>query len=225
MVKYCRTGNKWILAPLSPVEDKFLTFTEIELAAFSAKREDLHEDVKDLICLKSDRRLTQADIIRHPAPGLPDRSQRSPRPQETQRRCGHGHQNAHPNAIREHINMLRGQDFDPREYVEKGYALRGSIKTDGPPSLRNSTTAGTGDPLTEMRNVFKSKEDVERLFGCTTDQADAISFLGIDLGQTCVVGAYSLLPADKKPQNGRRNNKGSRGRRRRGSKQAKEKNL
>ncbi|KAG0342296.1 hypothetical protein BG004_005704 [Podila humilis] len=100
-----------------------------------------------------------------------------------------------PEGIRAHVNNLRAPDFDPRSYTQKDYALRGSVKTDGhrlqtlafklrelssvrykrysvdvlPDSLL-STTAGTDDHLTEVRNVFKSKEDVERLLGCPADQ-------------------------------------------------------
>ncbi|KAG0012541.1 hypothetical protein BGZ80_011672, partial [Entomortierella chlamydospora] len=224
-----RTGNKWALAPLSPVEDGFLTFTEIELATFLAKREDLREDLKDLICLESDRRLTQEDITRdwlpYVTPGL--FIQRLVSPVAPRGLRGGKKRNAGvataikmltPNAIHEHINMLREQDFDPREYMEKGYILRGSIKTDGhrlqllafkvrkllsvrykrsgyrsevPPDSLVSTTAGTGDPLTEARNPRIGGRSHNRHRGCKGD--------------------------------GRRNKGGSRGRRRRGSKQVKEK--
>ncbi|KAF9160306.1 hypothetical protein DFQ26_005691, partial [Actinomortierella ambigua] len=73
--------------------------------------------------------------------------------------------------------------------LQKGYILRGSIKTDGYsiqtlafkvrellsvrfkrpryqpevlPDLLVTTIAGTCDPLTEARNAFATKEDVER---------------------------------------------------------------
>lgn len=92
--------------------------------------------------------------------------------------------------LRAHINTLRSDDFDPRTYQEKGYFLAGSIKTDGynlqllaykvrePNSVKYkrysptvlpdcmlSTTAGTGDYLPDVRNVFKTQADVERLLG------------------------------------------------------------
>ncbi|KAG0059120.1 hypothetical protein BGZ92_006999, partial [Podila epicladia] len=138
--------------------------------------------------------------------------------------------------------------FDPRAYAQKGYLLRGSIKTNGYqlqvlafklrellsvrykryssdllPDRLLTTTAGTDDHLTEVRNVFKTKEDVERLLGCTADQLASVSYLGIDLGQACVVGSYAYLPPGKEPKGGRnrhrgRRKRGSRGRKPRGSK-------
>ncbi|KAG0074672.1 hypothetical protein BGZ93_004413, partial [Podila epicladia] len=42
-------------------------------------------------------------------------------------------------------------------------------------------------------NIIRTKEDVARLWpGC--DRAEDIQILGLDLGQTCVVGASALLP-------------------------------
>ncbi|KAG0346311.1 hypothetical protein BGZ54_005263, partial [Gamsiella multidivaricata] len=101
------------------------------------------------------------------------------------------------------------KDFNPKvSYSGKGYALRGSIKTDGfriqllafklnelncmkyrrldadkLPDRLTSTLGGTGQYLTEIRNVVKTKEDVERLWGC--DPLD-IKILGIDLGKAFV---------------------------------------
>ncbi|KAG0098493.1 hypothetical protein BGZ93_011315 [Podila epicladia] len=150
--------------------------------------------------------------------------------------------------IRTHINTLCTEGFDPRSYTQKGYILCGSIKTDGYsmqlltfkvcellsvqykrypsevlPDRLLTTTSGTGDFLTEVHNVFQTKEDVERLLGCTSDQADTISYLEIDLGQACVASAYAILPSYKEPRIGghRRHRghkkRGSRGRKNRGS--------
>ncbi|KAI8597731.1 hypothetical protein EDD21DRAFT_384692 [Dissophora ornata] len=119
--------------------------------------------------------------------------------------------------------------FDPRSYHEKGYFLRGSIKTDGYqlqllaykvrelnsvkykryhtdllPDRLLTTTASTGDHLIEVRNVFKSKADVKRLLGCTDDDTDQVSYLDIDLSQAFVVGTYSSIPQDKNPKIGKR---------------------
>ena len=239
------------------------------------KERGLHQELKDLIDFKSDQRLTYADILQDwwsfHEPGL--FIQRLISPVAPEGLHGREKQKAgvataikvlEPDAIRAHINMLRRPDFDPREYAEKGYVLRGSIKTDGYrlqllafkvrellsvrykrpgyrpevlPDRLVSVTAGTSDPLTEVRNALKSKEDVERRVGCTADQADEVCYFGIDIGQACIVGAYALLPANRKPRiggrshnrhrgrkrDGRRNKRGSRGRRRRGGKQTKKK--
>ncbi|KAF8944144.1 hypothetical protein BGZ46_006340, partial [Entomortierella lignicola] len=53
-----------------------------------------------------------------------------------------------------------------------------------------STTGGSDYYLTEVRNVFKSAQDVQDLLGCSPDQVQKeVKVLGIDLGQTFVVGA------------------------------------
>ncbi|KAF9312954.1 hypothetical protein BG006_004257, partial [Podila minutissima] len=236
------------------------------MPAIEIFRDDLHAELKSLIGFKDkDRSLTQADVIcdwlpfetpgkliKHlVAPVDPD-----PDP-DTGPLRGRKKTKAGITAvvkiptradIRTHINTLHMEGFDPRSYSQKGYILRGSIKTDGYcvqllalkvrellsvqykrypsevlPDQLLTTTAGTCDFLTEVRNVFQTKEDVERLLGCTADQADTISYLGIDLGQACVASAYSILPSDKEPKiGGRRRHcgrkkRGSRGRKNRGS--------
>ncbi|KAG0226138.1 hypothetical protein BGW41_004258, partial [Actinomortierella wolfii] len=108
--------------------------------------------------------------------------------------------------IRNHINSLRGPSFDPRTYSQKGYILRGSIKTDGHrlsllgfklrelqsvryrryeldilPDFRTTTIGGTDSYLTEVRNVVKTEQDMIDLWGLRRNQADQITYLGIDL--------------------------------------------
>ncbi|CAO3571066.1 unnamed protein product [Mortierella alpina] len=86
------------------------------------------------------------------------------------------------------------------------------------PDRMLSTTAGTGDYLTEVLNVFKTPADVKRLLGCTPNEVDQVSYLGIDLGQAFIVGAHAYLPANKNPRLSRRRKpkkRGSRGRRKR----------
>ncbi|KAF8950293.1 hypothetical protein BGZ52_003017 [Haplosporangium bisporale] len=120
--------------------------------------------------------------------------------------------------IAAHISTVRNADFNPKlSYSENGYILRGSIKTDGfrlqllafklnelncikyrrldadkMPDPLTSTLRGTDHFLTEIRNVVKTKEDVERLWGCDPHN---IKVLGIDLGKAFVVGASALLPS------------------------------
>ncbi|KAF9928552.1 hypothetical protein FBU30_002290 [Linnemannia zychae] len=252
-------GYPWSVVPLSSAENGFMTFTESELGAFFHKREGLHPELKSLVQFSdSGRRLTQADIISDwcplQAPGVLIKhfvAPVDPRSVDGQRLRGRKRKKAgiaaavkllSPSEIHSHINMLRSDDFDPRQYTEKGYVLYGSIKTDGHqlqvsayklrelnsvkykrysserlPDRRLTTIAGTGDYLTEVRNVFKTKEDVEQLLGCTSDMAHIISYLGIDPGQACVVGAYASLPSDKEPRICRRRNKRKRKNNRRGT--------
>ncbi|KAF9342905.1 hypothetical protein BGX34_007491, partial [Mortierella sp. NVP85] len=56
-----------------------------------------------------------------------------------------------------------------------------------------SPLGGTSDYLTEIRNVVKKKDDVERIWQC---EPDDIAILGLDLGQAFTVAAYVLPPRD-----------------------------
>ncbi|KAK3821501.1 MAG: hypothetical protein J3Q66DRAFT_333459 [Benniella sp.] len=123
--------------------------------------------------------------------------------------------------IQDHVNRIRSNEFDPTvpdAYSESGYMLRSSIRTDGfrlqltafklkelncvkyrrlhpsrLPERLTDTLGGTDYYLSEVHNVIKSKEDVERLWGC---EAKDVKVLGLDLGQKCVVGAYAYIPED-----------------------------
>ncbi|KAF9536433.1 hypothetical protein EC957_010988, partial [Mortierella hygrophila] len=266
-------GRPRRLSPLSSEENGYMTFTEIELAAFLHKRDELHPILKKLIgCTDQQRRLTQVELTRDwlafQSPGV--LIQRliapvDPRTPDNDRLRGRQKKEAgiaaavrvvEPEELRAHINTLRGDGFDPRTYQEKGYFLCGSIKTDGHqlqllaykvrelssvkfkrykndmlPDRLLTTTAGTSDYLTEVRNVFKTTADVERLLGCAPNEIDKVSYLCIDLGQAFVAGAYGLLPQDKTPKFGKRQRhrkqkkRGSRGRRNRGSGKGKKKTV
>jgi len=67
------------------------------------------------------------------------------------------------------------------------------------PSRLTSTVAGVDCYLTEIRNLVKSSQDVSDIWGC---DANDIKVLGIDLGQSFVVGASTILPdqGDRKKQ-------------------------
>ena len=120
----------------------------------------------------------------------------------------------------EHLCLIRQPTFNPaRDYTAKGYVPRGSIRTDGyrfqilayklhelscvrykrlpldqlPPRL-TSTLSGLDDPMTEIRNVVTTKEDVSRLWGCLSSE---IKILAVGLGKEYLVGASALLPPKK----------------------------
>lgn len=120
--------------------------------------------------------------------------------------------------MRHHIRTIQEDSFDPKDYNERGYILRGSIRTDGfllqllaykmnelnsvkyrrlpvdkLPSRITSTLGGTDYHLTEIRNVVRNKQDVADLWGDC--QPCEIKVLGIDPGQACVIGASALLPS------------------------------
>ncbi|KAK3822387.1 MAG: hypothetical protein J3R72DRAFT_501860 [Linnemannia gamsii] len=123
--------------------------------------------------------------------------------------------------MRSHIQNIRDDSFEPASYTEKGYALRGSIRTDGfrlqvlafkinelhsvkfrrlpaenLPCRLTSTIGGTDYFLTEIRNVVSTKQDVDRLWSCDPKN---IKILSIDLGQAFVVGASAILPPTEQP--------------------------
>ncbi|KAF9401047.1 hypothetical protein BGZ76_007618, partial [Entomortierella beljakovae] len=118
--------------------------------------------------------------------------------------------------MRKHIKCLRSNSFTPKSHNKRGYALSGSIRTDGfrlqligyklkelnsvrykripeekLPSPIVSTVGGTDYYLTEIRNLVKTKDDVKALWNCPPEE---IKILGVDLGQAFVVGASALLP-------------------------------
>ncbi|KAF9102878.1 hypothetical protein BGX30_009259, partial [Mortierella sp. GBA39] len=109
--------------------------------------------------------------------------------------------------------------LDPFTYAQKGYVVRGSVRTDGfrvqlltfklrelqavryrrlndnrlPPRL-TSTVGGVDYYLQEIRNVITTKEDVARLWPGV--QPKKIKTLTLDGGQACVVGAFADIPED-----------------------------
>ncbi|KAG0246764.1 hypothetical protein BG011_002337, partial [Mortierella polycephala] len=123
--------------------------------------------------------------------------------------------------MKSHLQNIRDDNFEPTSYTEKGYVLRGSIRTDGfrlqvlafklnelhsvkyrrlpaekLPSRLTSTVGGTDHFLTEIRNIVSTKQDVTQLWGC---DPKSIKILGIDLGQAFVVGASAILPTREQP--------------------------
>jgi len=123
--------------------------------------------------------------------------------------------------MKSHLQNIRDDNFEPTSYTEKGYVLRGSIRTDGfrlqvlafklnelhsvkyrrlpaekLPSRLTSTVGGTDHFLTEIRNIVSTKQDVTQLWNC---DPKSIKILGIDLGQAFVVGASAILPTREQP--------------------------
>ncbi|KAK3810077.1 MAG: hypothetical protein J3Q66DRAFT_391248 [Benniella sp.] len=116
----------------------------------------------------------------------------------------------------DHIARLQATGFDPNSYSERGYVMTGSIRTNGfklqviawkirelqsvryrrlpqellPPRI-TSQVGGTDYFMSEIRNVIKTPQDVQDIWGCP---AKDIAIIGIDLGQAYVVGASALLP-------------------------------
>ncbi|KAF9913811.1 hypothetical protein FBU30_003025, partial [Linnemannia zychae] len=130
------TGRPWRLSPLSPEEHGNITFTEIELAAFMHKRDDLHPALKNIIGFTDPhRRLTQEEITRDwlplQTPGLLIQQlicPVDPRVSNGDRPRGRRKKSAGvaaavkivtPEDLRMHVNTLRHPTFDPRTYEQK----------------------------------------------------------------------------------------------------------
>ena len=128
--------------------------------------------------------------------------------------------------MRLHLQRVRDPDFDSRTYTTTGYALRGSIRTDGfrlqalafklselsavkykrlpqerMPRRITSTLGGLDDYFTEIRNVIKTPQDVADIFDCPPEQ---VKIVGIDMGQACVIGASAILPSKKPTKKSRK---------------------
>jgi len=114
----------------------------MELTAFLHKREELHPILKKLVgCTDRQRQLARTDLTQNwlsfQASGVLVQRLIAPIDQRTR-----GRQKGEagvvpavkviaPEEMSTHINTLHGNGFDSRTYQEKGYFLRGLIKTDG----------------------------------------------------------------------------------------------
>ncbi|KAF9176165.1 hypothetical protein BGZ51_001511, partial [Haplosporangium sp. Z 767] len=200
--------------PVSPVEDGFMTFTEYELGAFFCKTPALHTCLRSLMGQAAPEHgmdLKQNALVNDWLPGQEPGllikhliSAVAPDGLTSRQRGKAGHKSAVRlltlQQIEDHVNALRKPSFDPCTYKEKGYVLRGSVRTDGHrlqllafklkelqsvrygrykktllPNRLTSTTGGTDSFLTEIRNIVKTKQDVQELWGCTPEQAGEIS--------------------------------------------------
>ncbi|CAO3574325.1 unnamed protein product [Mortierella alpina] len=186
--------NRYTTAPLSPILQPYVLFSEANLLLLFWSSEILKKELRAILNM-TERNNTQAEASRLLA------------------QQGPGY------LLTRLVSSVGRVGFRPGEYSSHGYCLYGSIRTNGLclqllaykmkellavkykrlpesvlPERLTSTKHGTGDFLTEIRNVVRSQEDVNRLWGC--DPSD-ISILALDLGQNCVVGAYALEPRDQ----------------------------
>ncbi|KAF9149346.1 hypothetical protein BGX20_006012, partial [Mortierella sp. AD010] len=207
--------NRYRMVPLTGSQQPFVSFTERELVDIFCRSQKLAH--KLLAITRSDNFSTASskrDIhqwIKDKEPGhLIAKFLASiggPRPSKGNRSYLHSTTVMSLGNLRKHIESLQPDTFDPTLYKKRGYALRGSIRTDGfrlqllafklkelqsvrykrlsrdvLPLQINSTVGGVDYYLTEVRNVVKERQDVTNLWGCEPEQ---IKILGIDLGQAC----------------------------------------
>ncbi|KAG0292900.1 hypothetical protein BGZ97_005482 [Linnemannia gamsii] len=221
-------GRSWRLSPMSPRGRKFVSLSEDDLVRIFWRDVTLRKQLQSyahptLPFFTDPTRIPQGDVVgwlKNLAPGelinrlLTDIGGFT---EDKRRKRKNWSRSAHRMSISDmtsHISNIRDKDFNSKDsYSSKGYALRGSIRTDGyriqllafklnelnrqldedkQPDPLTSTLGGTDHYLTEIRNVVRTAEDVQRIWGC--DPKD-IKIVGIDLGKAFVFGASVLLPS------------------------------
>ncbi|KAG0014587.1 hypothetical protein BGZ82_001717, partial [Podila clonocystis] len=231
------SGRCWQLSPMSSLESKFILLSEDDLVRVFWKdktlREQLQAYARPTVSVQVP---SQDDVIgwlKNLDPGLlinkllTDIGGFTAEERKTKKRLSRSARQMSIDKLTTHISAVCHKDFNPTiqgSYSEKGYVLRGSIKTDGfllhllafkmnelncvkyrrleverLPDKLTSTLGGTDHYLTEIRNVMKTKEDVQRLWECDPRK---IKILGIDLGQAFTVGASALLPSSDGQEHG-----------------------
>ncbi|KAF8950831.1 hypothetical protein BGZ46_004327, partial [Entomortierella lignicola] len=220
------------LAPISSVQSSFLIFSEYDLVNlfWHSGNENLRKKLRELDDERKgeDFHVACADLLdilsRSPAGTLITLLLSPVGRPIAERKGSRGYKDKTVllsiQDMRTHLANIYQENFDPRSYTGSGYALFGSLRTDGLrlqllafklkelqsiryrrypegvlPSRITSTTGGLDYYLTEIRNVVKTKEDVQAIWGdCDPEK---IKILGLDLGQAYVVGASALLPNTK----------------------------
>lgn len=216
--------NSHTIAPLSKSSKQFVRFSERNLVPLFWKNEKLREQMKLMTHLEERKWTlkTIEDWIKLAPPGAlittllstvgRGKAQINDTSYQRSTKCWN------MDDIRLHLRTIREPGFDANSYQQSGHILRGAIITDGHrihleafklctllaakfkrlenlPCRLTTTVAGTADYLTEIRNIVRTREDVQRIWGC---DPCSIKIIGIDLGQAFVVGVSALLP-DNQP--------------------------
>lgn len=229
MILNSLTKNPRRIAPFSPINRRFVSFGERQLLTLFWKWGHLKDNLVKLI--KGDNYYTDTTITPalHDAkdwlmtklPGyittqfLTDvgradtaESKGSKGYRKTTRMMDFG-------CMKSHLQQITHPNFDANQYGGRGYALRGSIRTNGHliqllafklhelqavryqrlpvdkmPNSLVSSIGGTDKYLMEFRNVIHDPEDIKEIWGCPPQD---ISILALDLGTEGLVGATVLL--------------------------------
>ncbi|KAG0274828.1 hypothetical protein BGZ96_004069 [Linnemannia gamsii] len=221
------TGNSRRFIPMTSSQQPFMSFSEREIAAFFWKRKVLKDKLVQLGKLDKTTITSVNDLdtwISGKEPGFVIKNfiaDVAPQGLTSRQRKRAGHRSAVKlwslDQIRSHLADITNDWLDPLTYAEKGYILRGSIKTDGfriqllgfklrelqdvrfrrigedrLPSKLTSTVGGTDYYLPEIRHVITCEEDVARLWPGV--RPEAIKSLTLDGGKAFVVGAFADIP-------------------------------
>ncbi|KAF9342446.1 hypothetical protein BGX34_008135, partial [Mortierella sp. NVP85] len=202
------SGNEWKVVPVSPIIRPFFAFSETDLIPVFWKSDILKYKMNELAGYTYTTIQEYGTWYKDQAPGtlitnLITDVGCSRKPDKKSGGYRRHSKTMALSEMRNHINNIRGAQFDPNEYNGQGYVVQSTIRTDGfrlhilswkmnellavryrrlsenkVPLRITSPLGGTGDYLTEIRNVVKSKDDVERIWRC---EPDDIAILGLDL--------------------------------------------
>ncbi|KAF9914560.1 hypothetical protein FBU30_002496, partial [Linnemannia zychae] len=167
-------GGRRSLMPVSPFEVKFITLSELELTRIFWASPSLKHILQKLAHVDFPS-IKYWELLRR-------------RTEEAQGLLGSTFLMTF-DETRSHLQNIRNDSFEPASYSERGYVMRGSIRTDGfrlqvlafklnelhsvkyrrlpeekLPSRLLSTVGGTDYFLTEVRNVVSTKNDVAQLW-------------------------------------------------------------
>lgn len=231
-------SNSRKIAPMSPVKVGFVSFSERQLVALFWKRPVLKAKILELVRATFPTCSALQDVtdewLPFQEPGylitrLIVNVNRQGLTARQRRKAGYraAVEELTIEQLRGHLSSIRRSEFDPRTYDRKGYALAGSIRTNGfriqlaafklrelqavrfrrlpdnllPPCL-TSTVGGTDYYLREIRNIVKTMENVTQHWPlCAPEE---IKVLCLDLGQSYVVGASAFIPQSASPTSDRK---------------------
>jgi len=136
------TGNRYKVAPMSSMEDGFITLSELDLIHIFCKDQDLKCLLQQLAApeFTSMPKPSEADLvawISDKEPGflitklLTDVGTYHDHEVKKQHGYRRNTTTFSPTSMRDHLSAIRQKDFSLGDYRENRYVLRGSIKTDG----------------------------------------------------------------------------------------------
>ncbi|KAF9922743.1 hypothetical protein FBU30_007140 [Linnemannia zychae] len=213
------------IVPLSPIRRRYVSFGERQLITMFWKWEPLKQ--KQIEMVKNDRYFKNPDTVPSQVDTQDWSMPKSPgfiltqfvmdigRPQTTAAKDTRGYRK-HTKLmdiedIKEHLQDITHPDFDANTYKIHGFALKGSLKTNGHlvqltafklhelqsvryrrlavdkmPNSLTSTIGGTNQYLKEIRNVVGTSGDVQKIWNCPPDD---VAILALDLGTEGLVGS------------------------------------
>lgn len=223
------TNNSRKIVPFTSSKQPFVAYSERELVSFIWKRRLLRERMEELA--REDHTLITSATnleawISGKEPGYVIKQficDVAPQGLTNRQRKMVGHRAAvrllSLNEIGAHLDVVKDKNLDPSQYKERGYVLRGSIRTNGfrvqliafklrelqdvryrrlpenrLPCRLTSTVGGTDYYLKEIRNLLTSQVDIARLWpGMNIED---IRILTLDAGQACAIGGFAHLPTE-----------------------------